>query len=91
MTPQQVDELIKNYPKLSEAKFKRRVARLERIRDFYKSKAPESKDGGYMFNTFVSALNYAIEIMKKYRQLTIKLHKLAREQQDETGTGSESR
>ena len=52
MTQTQVNALAKSYPIPSKIKMDRCVERLERMSEFYESKAPTSKDGGALFNSF---------------------------------------
>jgi hypothetical protein len=83
MIPPLVNELkaiVRSHPIPSEEKMDRRLARLERILNFYADKAPDAPENqGKMFNGFVSALAYAMAMIKAYRKLTILLAELAEE------------
>ena len=77
------DELValtKSHPIPSEDKLERRMKRLQRMEHFYTEKiveAPEKQ--ALMFGGFVSALMYAMTIIKMYRKLTKQLAELAEE------------
>lgn len=81
MIQDQVKALAQAHPVLSNDKLERRLARIERMTNFYRDKAliaPESQ--GAMFLGFVSALLYATTIIKMYRKLTCKIAELAEEE-----------
>jgi hypothetical protein len=82
MTPAQAKilELIKSHPVPSQDKLDRRVKRIERMKAFYEDKqadAPEKQ--ALMFKGFVSALVYAMAMIKMHRKLCIALNELAEE------------
>lgn len=79
--------LAKANPVPSVTKMDRRLQRMERMAKFYSDKAPEAPEKqGKMFREFVSALIYAVSILKMYRRLTRKLALLA----EEAGNGTET-
>lgn len=76
--------LIKSFPVPSEDKLTRHILRLERMRHFYEEKIPEAPEKqGLMFTGFVSALVYAITMIKMYGKLTEKLTVLSKGVTDE--------
>lgn len=82
MTQHLLDEvlsLVEECPTLSAATVERRIERLKRMAAFYEAKAPNSEDGGLLFNSFVSALDYAVNIINAYDALTKKMAELAKE------------
>lgn len=79
-TRQQVRDLVKSYPVLSEEKLERRIDRLKRMQHFYEIKAPDAPEGqSLMFAGFISALAYAMTIIAMYRKLTQQLAEIAKE------------
>lgn len=95
--PQEViNALARSHPVPSEEKLLRRMARLERMARFYDEKAPDAPEKqAMMFKGFVSALLYAMTMIKMYRKLTKKLAEsstaeaIIKELEDEAGTDSE--
>lgn len=87
MTPPLRDEiqaLAKTFPVPHEEKLQRRMARLERMYQFYETKAPEAPEKqGMMFKAFVSALAYAMTTIKMYRKLTVRLAEMAEGKEEE--------
>lgn len=76
----EIRALSKSHPIPQQEKLDRRMLRLERMARFYDDKAPEAPTKqGLMFRGFVSALIYAITIIKMYRKLTKKLAEIAEE------------
>lgn len=74
----EIQALAKSHPVPSEDKLQKRLLRLERMLRFYEEKAPEAPEKqGLMFSGFVSALLYAVTMIKMYRKLTKKLAELA--------------
>lgn len=83
-----VQALARSHPIPSELKLERRMHRLDRMARFYQEKAPEAPEKqGLMFNGFVSALIYAMTMIKMYRKLTKRLAELA-EEADEKDSNS---
>lgn len=77
---QELVALAKSHPIPSETKLERRMKRLERMERFYDEKQAEAPEKqALMFNGFVSALVYAMTIIKMYRKLTKQLAELAQE------------
>lgn len=77
---QELVALAKSHPVPSEIKLERRMKRLERMERFYDEKIAEAPEKqALMFNGFVSALVYAMTIIKMYRKLTKQLAELAQE------------
>lgn len=89
----ELKQLAKSHPMLSDDKLKRRMARLERMQQFYQEKAPDAPEKqSLMFMSFVSSLLYAMTIIKMYRKLTCRLAELVEEEADnENRTDSQSR
>lgn len=87
MTPHLLDEiksLARSHPVPSELKLDRRMNRLERMTKFYEEKAPTAPEKqGLMFSGFVSALIYAMTMIKMYRKLTRRIADLAEEAENE--------
>lgn len=68
---QALEELVKRYPVPSDIKLERRLARLERMRNFYAEKSPEAPEKqAAMFRGFVTALLYSMTMIKMHRKLT---------------------
>lgn len=74
MTPQQVEELkdlVHRHPKHAASTKLERIAQLERMMDFYLSKAEVApKKQSMMFHAFASTLDYSINTIKLYDQIT---------------------
>lgn len=85
MTPQQVElleALITSHPKHAAYTKLERISQLERMMSFYIAKAdlPENpRKMKLMFNGFVSTLDYAINTIKLYDNLTNGLDVLYKE------------
>lgn len=80
----QVNALAKSHPEPEVKKMDRRMNRLERMNRFYKEKAPKAPQRqSKLFLEFISAISYAITVIKMYRQLTRSLKTLTREVEDE--------
>lgn len=76
----EIRALAQSHPVPSEEKMVRRNGRIERMARFYEEKAVDAPEKqGLMFSGFVSALMYALTIIKMYRQLTMRLAELADE------------
>jgi hypothetical protein len=74
---QQVNELADKYPVMNEDKTARRLKRLERMSAFYVSKIDEAPERqSILFKSFVSALLYAIAVIKMHRKLVRRLNEL---------------
>lgn len=74
---------------IAQAKFDRRIERLERMRKFYVEKAPLAGQGqNILFLGFVSAIDYATHIMHSHHSLIKKLDELTKGQDDEARTDS---
>lgn len=73
MTQRLVD-LSKSYPPLQREKMERYLERLKRMRRFYIDKSENvPSTQADMFNGFIHALSYAIDIVQHYSSLTNKL------------------
>jgi hypothetical protein len=73
-----LQQLSKSNPVPGEDKFKRRITRLERIIGFYQEKKKDSPTRqAFLFQSFIAALKYSIDINRAYRRLTINLKELA--------------
>lgn len=91
MIQHHLKRLANKYPVPAELKMQRRMPRLERMRDFYKAKAPDAPGNQrLLFLSFVSAIEYAATIIKQYRNLTQEIKALAEKEDDEIGTNSKS-
>lgn len=76
----EIKRLALSHPIPQDDKLQRRIYRLERMGLFYEAKletAPGNQ--GLMFKSFVSALVYAVAMLKMYRKLTKRLNELAQE------------
>lgn len=75
-----VKALAKSHPVPSQDKLERRMARMDRMLRFYEEKAPDAPEKqGLMFKGFVSALLYAMTMIKMYRKLTHRIAEMAEE------------
>lgn len=65
------NKLLHHYNSVNQKKMERQIKRLERMREFYKSRIPDSPiNQSMMFSGFVSALSYAISMMIMHKKLT---------------------
>lgn len=77
---EQVNNLASRHQPPIEVKQERQLAKLLRMAQFYEDKLPEAPEKqGYLFKSFVTALFYAITIIKSYSILTARLKELAEE------------
>lgn len=76
--PDEIKRLAEAFPEPSEDKMNRRMGRLQRMANFYEEKIPVAPPKqSLMFTTFVSALLYAMDIIRNYQKLTRQLAELA--------------
>lgn len=87
----QVNKLAQFHPPLSRETVERRMPRLKRMQAFYEEKAPGAPEGQKaMFYDFVSALEYAMDTMKHYDDLTQRLAALRKGNDGTETTASNS-
>ena len=80
-----LEQLLVEHTLLNDAKFERRMERMDRMQKFYKEKSELAPEGqSFLFIGFVNALQYAITIMHQYRSLTLKIHKKVEGIEDDT-------
>lgn len=75
---QEIRELARAHPVPSQEKLDRRMQRMERMKAFYEDKQPDAPEKqALMFKGFVSALVYAMAMIKMQRKLCIRINQLA--------------
>lgn len=82
--PAKIKQLAREYPQLERDKVNKSLAGLERMANFYASKAeiaPRNQE--MLFRSFIVTLNYAMTVITLHRKLTNDLHNTAKGIDDE--------
>lgn len=81
---EEIKRLAKSHPGLGEEKLEKQLHRLERMKNFYKDKAIDAPEKqGFMFQGFVTALEYAETSLRMYHALAKELNKITEEEAQE--------